>query len=237
LVTNFSLRGKRATAFGFYTLSYANSDTSGPTYQPMNPYDIAEDYGPASFISRHQAFVGGSIQMPKGFRLSPFMMASTAQLGAVATASNMANVLASEKLDSLNKYPSNDPNVQAGGALAGPATCAAGDTYCDTVTVNESNGADYITQTQINTDGTTQTTTIVHAANGCVDTPANCGVAGPAAGASSFTRRWLITLNPVVSSGGAPSTITGYRRVTVVVTQNNSSDQHPVTFQMSMVRP
>ena len=77
LVTNFSLRGKRATAFGFYTLSYANSDTSGPTYQPMNPYDIAEDYGPASFISRHQAFVGGSIQMPKGFRLSPFMMAST----------------------------------------------------------------------------------------------------------------------------------------------------------------
>jgi hypothetical protein len=77
LVTNFSLRGKRATAFGFYTLSYANSDTSGPTYQPMNPYDIAEDYGPASFISRNQAFVGGSIQMPKGFRLSPFMMAGT----------------------------------------------------------------------------------------------------------------------------------------------------------------
>ncbi len=77
LVTNFSLRGKRATAFGFYTLSYANSDTGGPTYQPMNPYDIAEDYGPAAFISRNQAFVGGSIQMPKGFRLSPFMMAST----------------------------------------------------------------------------------------------------------------------------------------------------------------
>jgi len=75
LVTNFSLRGRRATAFGFYTLSYANSDTSGPTYQPMNPYDIGEDYGPAAFIYRHQAFVGGSIQMPKGFRLSPFVMA------------------------------------------------------------------------------------------------------------------------------------------------------------------
>ena len=30
LVTNFSLRGKRATAFGFYTLSYANSDTAAP---------------------------------------------------------------------------------------------------------------------------------------------------------------------------------------------------------------
>ncbi|MGD0124831.1 MAG: TonB-dependent receptor [Terriglobia bacterium] len=77
LVANFSLRGRRATAFGFYTLSYAKSDTSGATYQPMNPYDIAEDYGPASFISRNQAFVGGSVQLPKGFRLSPFMIAST----------------------------------------------------------------------------------------------------------------------------------------------------------------
>jgi hypothetical protein len=77
LVTNFSLRGRRATAFGFYTLSYANSDTGSATYQPMNPYDILEDYGPASFISRHQAFVGGSVQLPRGFRVSPFMMASS----------------------------------------------------------------------------------------------------------------------------------------------------------------
>jgi hypothetical protein len=77
LVANFSLRSRRATAFGFYTLSYAHSDTSGPNYQPMNPYDIQEDYGPASFISRNQAFVGGSVQLPKGFRISPFLMAST----------------------------------------------------------------------------------------------------------------------------------------------------------------
>jgi hypothetical protein len=75
LVANFSLRGRRATAFGFYTLSYAHSDTSGATYQPMNPYDILEDYGPASFISRNQAFVGGSVQLPRGFRISPFVMA------------------------------------------------------------------------------------------------------------------------------------------------------------------
>lgn len=167
-----------------------------------------------------------------------FMMAGIAVLGSVSTASNMANVLASEKLDSLNKFPQNSLDVAAGGSLAGPATCAAGDIYCDTVTVNETTGADYETQTQVNTDGTTQTTTIVHAATGCVDTPANCGVPAAPAGAATFTRRWLITLNPVITStGGATSTITGYRRVTVVVTQNNSSDQHPVTFQMSMVRP
>jgi uncharacterized membrane protein YgcG len=77
LVANFSLRGRHATAFGFYTLSYAHSDTSGANYQPMNPYDILEDYGPASFISRNQAFMGGSVQLPRGFRISPFMMASS----------------------------------------------------------------------------------------------------------------------------------------------------------------
>lgn len=167
-----------------------------------------------------------------------FMMAGVAELGTVSVASNMANVLASEKLDSLNKYPASDPNLVAGGALSGPITCASGDIYCDNVTVNETTGADYITQTQVNTDGTTQTTTIVHAASGCVGTPANCGVANPPSGTPTFTRRWLITASPVITStGGTPSTVTGYRRVTVIVTQNNASDQHPVTFQMSMVRP
>jgi prepilin-type N-terminal cleavage/methylation domain-containing protein len=167
-----------------------------------------------------------------------FMMSGIAVLGSVSTASNTANVLASEKLDSLNKFPQNSLDVAPGGSLTGGPTCAAGDIYCDTVTVNETTGADYETQTQVNTDGTTQTTTIVHAATGCVDTPANCGVPAAPAGAATFTRRWLITLNPVITStGGATSTVTGYRRVTVIVTQNNASDQHPVTFQMSMVRP
>lgn len=166
-----------------------------------------------------------------------FMMAGTAVLGTVARFSNMANVLASEKLDSLNKYPASDPNVAPGGSLTGPAACTATDIYCDTVTVSESSGADYETQTQVNPDGTTQTTSIVHAASGCVDTPSNCGVAAAPTTGYSFTRRWLITKDPVVNAGSTAQTVTGYRRITVVVTQDNASDGHPVTFQMSMVRP
>jgi len=78
LVTNFNIRaGTRLNAFGFYTLSYADANTGGAGSIPMNPYDLAEDYGPASFIARHQAFVGGSYTLPKGFRISPFMMASS----------------------------------------------------------------------------------------------------------------------------------------------------------------
>lgn len=77
-VTNFNLRlGAKVTAFGFYTLSYANADTGGVASNPMNPYDIREDYGPASFIARNQAFIGGSWLLPKGFRASPFMIISS----------------------------------------------------------------------------------------------------------------------------------------------------------------
>lgn len=168
------------------------------------------------------------------------LVSSTMQSGTQARYMNMANVLASEKLDNLNKYPSTDPNVACAGtcgALTGPATCAAGDDYCDQVTVNEATGANYETQTQV-VNNTPQTTTIVHTAIGCVDTPTNCGVAPPAGGGSSFTRRWQITANPTITAvAGGTTTITGARRVTVRVNVNGQSGASAVSFQISMVRP
>ncbi|HXJ95378.1 MAG TPA: carboxypeptidase regulatory-like domain-containing protein [Terriglobia bacterium] len=78
VVTNFNLRvGAKVTAFGFYTLSYADANTGGAGSSPMNPYNIQQDYGPASFIARNQLFMGGSILLPKGFRASPFVMISS----------------------------------------------------------------------------------------------------------------------------------------------------------------
>lgn len=151
---------------------------------------------------------------------------------------NMASILASEKLDSLNKWPASDPNVTPGGTLLPAGVCAGGSPYCDTVTVSESGGADYETQTQSLPDGTLSTSTIVHTSAGCVGTPAACGIAGQLAGGSTFTRQWWITLNPVVTSiGGAPSVANNTRRVTVLVTLNDGSIKPPVKFQMSMVRP
>jgi type IV pilus modification protein PilV len=171
------------------------------------------------------------------------MVSSSLVFGASAKYMNMANVLASEKLDNLNKWPSTDPNVAPGGSLAGPVNCAAGDTYCDQVTVSEASGANYITQSQVVFDPATNTsksvtTTIVHTNAGCVDTPANCGVPNPTSGGSTFTRRWLITADPVITSdAGAPTTITGARQITVLVSLINNPVKRPVTFQMSMVRP
>jgi hypothetical protein len=87
LVVNSSIRmGTKLSAFGYYTLSYANSDTGGSGYFPSNPYDPAEDYGRASFDVRHRVFIGGSASLPYAFRLSPFMIASSGSPFNVTTA-------------------------------------------------------------------------------------------------------------------------------------------------------
>ncbi|HYM07656.1 MAG TPA: prepilin-type N-terminal cleavage/methylation domain-containing protein [Terriglobales bacterium] len=172
------------------------------------------------------------------------LIANTMNSGTNTKFINMANTLASEKLDMLNKWPSTDKNVACTtgscGSLTGSATCTAGDDYCDQVTMNESSGANYETQTQI-VNGNPVTTTIVQTNTGCVDTPTNCGLANPTGG-STFTRRWLITTPvTVTSAGGTTTTVgtaaTGPRRITVVVTLNDQAVQPPISFQMSMVRP
>jgi type IV pilus assembly protein PilV len=180
------------------------------------------------------------------------LIAGTLQAGTRARYMSMASILASEKLDSLNKWPSGDlpnsantaqnaaptdPNIWPGGSLTGGAICAANDAYCDQVTVSEASGADFETQTQI-VNGNPVTTTIVHTASGCVGTPAACGVAAPAAGGATFTRRWQITADPTITAtGGGTVTATGARRITVLVTLNNTTASNPVSFQLSMVRP
>jgi hypothetical protein len=69
--------GAKVMLFGYYVLNYANGDTSGPGSFPSNPYNIVQDYGRTSFDLRNQATIGGSIALPYGFRLSPFMVASS----------------------------------------------------------------------------------------------------------------------------------------------------------------
>jgi len=75
LIANFNVReGTRLTLNGYYSLNYARSDTGGPSTFPSNPYDIPEDYGRASFDIRDRVFFGGTITLPKGFRLNPFLI-------------------------------------------------------------------------------------------------------------------------------------------------------------------
>jgi hypothetical protein len=78
LVSNFNVRmGTKLSLFGFYSLSFADSNTAGVNTFPSDQYDIALDYGRAAFDVRHRLFLGGSFSLFRGFRLSPFMMTSS----------------------------------------------------------------------------------------------------------------------------------------------------------------
>jgi hypothetical protein len=80
--------GKILSLFGFYTLSYANSNVasggaaggffaSGGTSSASfvsNQFDPMADYGRAAFDVRHRAFIGGNVSMPYGFSLFPFVI-------------------------------------------------------------------------------------------------------------------------------------------------------------------
>jgi hypothetical protein len=83
LITNFRWNmGPKLSLFGFYTLSYANSDVHGAGSKPSflsNQYNPMADYGPASFDVRHRLFLLGTIAMPYGVRLSPFVIVQSGQ--------------------------------------------------------------------------------------------------------------------------------------------------------------
>lgn len=78
LILSFNMRaGTRLTIFSFYMFGHANSDTAGASSFPSDPAKgIAADYGRAAFDVRQRLFFGGTIALPYGFRVSPFMVAN-----------------------------------------------------------------------------------------------------------------------------------------------------------------
>ncbi len=93
LIANFRVNvGTRISLFGFYSLNFANSDLgagggggggsffgggSSSAAFIMNSYDPQEDWGRASFDVRNRFVMGGNLSLKYGFRLSPFILASS----------------------------------------------------------------------------------------------------------------------------------------------------------------
>lgn len=79
MIINFNQRaGARFTIFSFYMFSHANSDTAGATSFASNPAEgIGFDYGRSTFDVHHRLFFGGTVSLPHGFRVSPFMVANS----------------------------------------------------------------------------------------------------------------------------------------------------------------
>ena len=75
---NLNVRyGKKLTFTGFYIYSKANGDTGGNGYHPSNQYDIMQDYGRQFFDVRNRVFAFANYNAPYGFRISPFLSASS----------------------------------------------------------------------------------------------------------------------------------------------------------------
>jgi hypothetical protein len=78
LIVNGSIRmGAKLSLFGYYTLNYSDSDTSGATSMPSIPGEPWKDYGPSSYDVHNRIFMGGTYAMPYAFRLSPFLIYSS----------------------------------------------------------------------------------------------------------------------------------------------------------------
>lgn len=152
----------------------------------------------------------------------------------------LASTLTSEKLEDLDRWDPDDPQVcvpsasTSAGSLTSdvmqtttcppPGSASGTVSYYDDVTLGATNGAFSETISTMS-GGTTQYVTTVHAADGSIQTTTS--TTAPTA-PGTFHRRWIIEAN---------SPVTGVRRVTVLVTLLDKSVQPTVTFQMSMVRP
>ncbi len=152
------------------------------------------------------------------------LMSQSVNLGARARYMSTAALLASEKMEDLDRFPTADPNMTAGGSLGGDV---AG--YFDTVQISSNDGN---INEVISDSGTT--TLYTQQPTGIVTVTPGGALAAATPDMLTFDRRWLITLSPTV--GG--TTLTGAHQITVLVTlKNQSLNPNPVTFQTSLVHP
>ncbi|MGC2160536.1 MAG: TonB-dependent receptor [Silvibacterium sp.] len=75
IIANFNASfSPRLSVLGFYTASWANSDTDGVSSNPSNSANLKLDYGRASFDVRNRMFLIGSWSAPWNLRFSPFVV-------------------------------------------------------------------------------------------------------------------------------------------------------------------
>lgn len=65
----------RFSLWGNYRLGFSNSDSDGAGSQPAYAYDLRDEYGRSGGDSRHFINLGGSITLPWGVSLNPFITA------------------------------------------------------------------------------------------------------------------------------------------------------------------
>ncbi len=76
LFTNYNLHPvKWINIWGFYIVQHANSDASGASNFVSNSYNVHADYARSIWNITNRLFTGGTITLPRGFTLEPFLIA------------------------------------------------------------------------------------------------------------------------------------------------------------------
>lgn len=152
---------------------------------------------------------------------------------------SMEALLASEKLDDLNRLPPQDPAISVtvgntAGDLANDQTASVtvGATtetvdYFDTVQISSGDGSMVETVSGKDPLGNTIFTTTTHAPNGTVTDVVTPAPPAATSDMLSFRRRWIIEQN-------VPGLPAESRRITVLVSLQNGTAREQ--FQASMVR-
>ena len=195
-------------------------------------------------LSHHRATSRRRADRRCGFTLVETLVAmfimAVGMLGVAALMSQMSGtsvqsrymsteaLLASEKLEDLNRYNSSDANVAAGGGLGADVAL-----YSDQIQVSagkDISAVGDIVETSLGNDaGGAYYMTVRHNPNGTADTTKVYGAPpAPTSDMATFDRRWLIEQDQPVA---------GVRRITVLVTLSGAVQGQAATFQMSMVRP
>jgi len=91
LIANVNIRSSRLFSVGgYFVVNDAKSDTNGITSFPsVNPYDIREDYGRATFDTRYRMFLYGTLNLPHGITASPIMILSAGTPYNITTGSDL----------------------------------------------------------------------------------------------------------------------------------------------------
>ena len=166
-----------------------------------------------------------------------------AQLGGNSTQSRYMSteaLLASEKLDDLNRFPYGDPAIAVtNGNSAGSLTADTSATvnngvlppqlvdYFDQVWISSGNGNMVETVSGKDAGGNAVFITTTHAPDGSIQSVPSATAPVPTPDTLTFSRRWIIEQN-------VPNQPAGVRRFTVLVSLQVPA--FPSTFQSSMLR-
>jgi prepilin-type N-terminal cleavage/methylation domain-containing protein len=189
----------------------------------------------------------------RGFTLMELMIAmvilAVGLLGVAALMSQMAAdstqsrymgteaLLASEKLEDLNRYPAIDPAVAAPGGTAGSLTSDVSQSvtvgavtetvsYFDQVQISSGSGSMVETVAGTDSFGKLVYTTTTHTPDGKISITQSPTPPASPGDMLTFGRRWIIEQDVPVA---------GVRRITVLISLQNTASQ--AKFQTSMVRP